>query len=218
MFRRDLAQMILEIEVVKFGAFRLKLHETQPDAPLPPIYLSFRKPPKGPLTDGAVRQLADALEGLASTRHLKYDCVVGVPEAGEPFAEAFTKDAKVPLLFLDKEEADGKRQVVAGKRFKESMMKSNISAGARVLLIDDLVTQAHSKLEAAEALRSAGLVVNDVLVLVDREQGGLEELAKAGLTLHAVWGLSRLLDFYLESGLIQPSTHHETVAYLDKQR
>ena len=74
--------------------------------------------------------------------------------------------------------------------------------GKVVLLIDDLVTKADSKLEAAEILISNGLVVNDVVVLVDREQGGGEELAKRSLTLHSAITITQMLDFFARVGKI----------------
>ena len=63
-----------------------------------------------------------------------------------------------------------------------------------MVVLDDLVTTGGSKLEAMAPLLEAGLKVKDVVVLVDREQGGAEELAAHGLSLHAALTLSQLLD------------------------
>ena len=59
------------------------------------------------------------------------------------------------------------------------------------MVLDDLITTGGSKIEAIAPLAEAGLVVKDVVVLVDREQGGAEELAARGLRLHAALTLGR---------------------------
>lgn len=83
-----------------------------------------------------------------------------------------------------------------------------------VLLIDDLITKADSKLEAIRVLESHGLVVKDVMVLVDREQGGVQQLEAAGYRVHVAFKLSTLLKYYLESGRMSQETYHEIMEYL----
>jgi orotate phosphoribosyltransferase len=61
-------------------------------------------------------------------------------------------------------------------------------------MIDDVVTSGGAKLEAIEPFRSAGLVVEDVLVVVDREDRGGAALADVGLRLHSVLKVRALLD------------------------
>ena len=57
-------------------------------------------------------------------------------------------------------------------------------AGETIVVIDDLATTGGSKFEAIEKLTGAGLVVKDVVVLVDRQSGAKESLERAGY-LHA---------------------------------
>ena len=72
------------------GPFLFKLHEENPKAPRSPIKLNLRFPPKGNLTQESVEDIAAALYQLACQHQLQYDCVVGVPRAGEPFAKVFS--------------------------------------------------------------------------------------------------------------------------------
>ena len=51
-------------------------------------------------------------------------------------------------------------------------------------MVDDVVTSGGAKLDAVTPFRDAGLVVEDVLVIVDRSDGGASALADAGLRLH----------------------------------
>ena len=68
-------------------------------------------------------------------------------------------------------------------------------------MIDDIVTDGASKLEAIEPLEAAGLVVEDLVVLIDREQGGRERLAAKGYRLHAVLTISACFDALEAAGL-----------------
>lgn len=218
MDRPELALALPEINAVKFGAFKLKLHETHPEAPLSPLYFNLRMPPKGPLTPGLVQQLGGALlYGITFTHGLRFDAVAGVPEAGDPFAAALAYAARVPLLLLGKEESAQGRRIVPGC-LEDAMKEHGIVAGDRVLLIDDLITQAHSKIEAAELLRSYGLTVDDVLVILDREQGGREVLATVGIALHAAWQVSELLALYWEKDIITLEKYAEVLLYLEENK
>jgi uridine monophosphate synthetase len=195
--------------------FRLKLHEKNPAAPLSPIYLNLRtsaNPKPGPLTPEAVSQIAISMRHLASQSCLPYDVVVGVPNAGDPIAEAFARrtpcERVIPnLLRLGKEEKDGKRQI--GGVTEGAFVRGDVA-----LVIDDLITGADSKLEALEVLENAGLVVHDVLVLVERGQGGREQLAKAGYGLHSLFTLEQLVDLYHDHSKISAETYVEIKRYL----
>lgn len=194
--------------------FRLKLHETQPDAPFSPYFLNFRTPdnPKpGPLTPEIIQQAAKIMYGLARQRQLKYDRVAGVPNAGDPFAAAFSitpaSGKPIPLLRLGKQERPGGRKVVG-------VIDGEWNPGDTVLLIDDLITQADSKLEAIHALSYSRLSVDDVLVLVDREQGGPEQLKANLVNLHAVFTTSELLDLYVSAGRMSSALRDEIKAHM----
>jgi uridine monophosphate synthetase len=82
------------------------------------------------------------------------------------------------------------------------------------VVLDDLITTGGSKLAAIEPLETAGLEVRDVVVLVDREQGGREELAEAGYRLHALLGLGEMLDILVKAGRIDAGQRAEVATYL----
>jgi len=64
--------------------------------------------------------------------------------------------------------------------------------GERVAVIEDIVTSGGAALMAVEALREAGLSVEDLYCVVDREEGGAEAANAAGLALHALFTSSEL--------------------------
>jgi uridine monophosphate synthetase len=82
-------------------------------------------------------------------------------------------------------------------------IEGEFHAGETVVVIDDLVTTGGSKFEAIEKLTGAGLVVKDVVVLVDRQSGAKESLAEAGYTMHAVLTISEMLDHWEQTGRVE---------------
>ena len=71
------------------------------------------------------------------------------------------------------------------------------------MVIDDIITDGASKFEAIEPLESAGLVVRDLVILIDREQGGRARLAEKGYTLHAILTISQCFDELARVGLVE---------------
>ena len=66
--------------------------------------------------------------------------------------------------------------------------------GECVCLVEDVVTSGGAALEAVEALRAAGLRVQNAICVVDREEGGADELARHGVRLRPLFRTSELLE------------------------
>jgi uridine monophosphate synthetase len=199
--QRAFADALLAAGAVKFGAFRLKLHETQPDAPLSPIYLDLRVLQSFPeALDAAV----EALRELIARDGLQFSRYAGIPMAATPLAAVLSHVTRVPMITPREAKTHGAGGTINGA----------YTPGETVLAIDDVVSHAESKLEAIRVLEAAGLVVRDVAVLVDREQGGSQQLAVAGYMLHAALRLSQLLEYWRASGGIDEATYQRVRAYL----
>jgi uridine monophosphate synthetase len=84
-------------------------------------------------------------------------------------------------------------------------------------VIDDLISTGGSKFEGVEKLTAAGLLVSDVVVLIDRSSGkAREELAAHGVTLHAVFTLPELLDCWEQAGKVNAAEIRLTREFLGK--
>jgi uridine monophosphate synthetase len=189
--------------VIRFGAFRLKLHDRDPDAPLSPFYIDLRLVRSYPdLRD----RVTDLFIGLMSG--LKFDVIADVPTAGTPLAAIVAHKMRMPMI----------TPRLGGKQHgSNARVDGAYSAGQTAIVLDDLVTHSESKLEAVQILVEQGLVVNDVVVLIDREQGGVQALQAAGLQCHAAFRLSELLNTYRDRKLISAEQFEAITHYLAGQ-
>ena len=91
-------------------------------------------------------------------------------------------------------------------------------AGETVVVIDDPATTGGSKFEAIEKLTGAGLVVKDVVVLIDRQSGAKESLAQAGYSMHAVLTIGQMLDYWDETGKVEKDKIEATRKFLQQSK
>ncbi|MFB6106582.1 MAG: orotate phosphoribosyltransferase [Halobacteriaceae archaeon] len=121
----------------------------------------------------------------------------------ERFAER-TGDAKlagvalgaVPLVAVTSAKS-GAPYVIVRKERKEygtgNRIEGRLEAGERVVVLEDVATTGKSALDAVEALRAAGAVVDRVVVVVDRQEGARELLAEHGVELESLLTAEDLL-------------------------
>lgn len=215
---REFALSLFNIGAVKLDkvGFRLKLHETNPNAPLSPIFFNLRdadNPKPGPMTPWAYRTAAALLDELVDRVEIEFDYFASIPNAGDPFVDALvelnpSRWSEERRIKLHKQlNADGTRRI-------DQIVDGTIEPGSRVLLIDDLITEADTKLEAVKVLRDAGLIVEHLLVLIDRCQGGSDTMAASGVATHSVYQLPILLVGYVEAGLIDQALATKVLDYL----
>ena len=157
---KRLAARLLEAGCVQFGQFTLKSGLASP------IYIDLR------LLVSYPSLLRDVSRALARLAHdLRFDRIAAIPYAGIPIGVGLALEMDRPLIYPRRELKDhGTRRAIEGA----------FQPGEVALVVDDLITRGHSKMEAIAPLEAAGLAIHDVLVLIDREQGGEEELAGRG--------------------------------------
>ncbi|MEI6125199.1 MAG: phosphoribosyltransferase family protein [Pseudomonadota bacterium] len=62
------------------------------------------------------------------------------------------------------------------KHGTKKLVEGDVKEGDRVIIVDDVITTGGSTIKAIEAARAEGLKVVKVIALVDREEGGKEEI------------------------------------------
>jgi len=138
-----------------------------------------------------LRSISAAYQGIL--KGLLFDRLAAVPYAAIPIATAISLQSGMPMIYPRKEAKDyGTRAAIEGDH----------NPGETVVLIDDLATTGGSKFEVIDKLKAAGLRVQDVVVLIDRQSGAREMLQQAGFGFHAVVTISELLDHWERTGRV----------------
>ena len=190
----SLADGLLRAGCIKFGSFTLKSGLQSP------IYIDLRRIITYPRL---LEQIGAAY--LPLLQQLAFDRIAGLPYAAIPIATAVSLQGNYPMIYPRKEvKTYGTKAEIEGE----------YHAGETVVVLDDLATTGGSKFEAIEKLTGVGLVVKDVVVLVDRESGAKESLAQAGYAMHAVLTISQLLDYWEENGRVDKDKIEETRKFL----
>ena len=129
----------------------------------------------------------DCLETIADAFAERVDAddkLGGVALGGVPLAAATSVAAGVPY-------------VIARKQRKEygtgNLIEGRLEEGEEVVVLEDIVTTGTSLVDAIEALREAGATVDRALVVVDREEGGRENVEDAGVEMESLVTASELL-------------------------
>ena len=189
-----LADGLLEAGCIKFGEFTLKSGLKSP------IYIDLRQIISHP------KLLADVAQAyLPLLSNLQFSRIAGLPYAAIPIATAISLAGNYPMIYPRKE---------AKSYGTKAEIEGEYHAGEIILVIDDLATTGGSKFEAIEKLTGVGLVVKDIVVLVDRQSGAKESLAQAGYSMHAVLTISQLLDYWEKTGNVENDKIEATREFL----
>ncbi len=191
----ELADALLTLGCVKFGAFTLKSGQVSP------IYIDLRRLVADPKVLALV---AEAF--IPVLEKLQFDHLAALPYAALPIGTAVSLRGQYPMIYPRKEaKAYGTKADIEGV----------YQPGERAVVLDDLITTGSSKFEGIDKLTGAGLLVKDVVVLIDRSTGHARaELAERGVRLHAVFTLAELLDYWERTGQVEAGQIAEARAFL----
>ena len=124
--------------------------------------------------------------------NLDVDAIGGLTMGADPVADAvaYTSVLKGKLInsfsVRKKAKEHGLKRVIEG----------DVKNGDRVVIVDDVATTGQSTIEAIENARAGGLHVVKVIILVDRQEGGRENIIKHNVDFEAILTKQDLLDEY----------------------
>ncbi len=172
------AKMLLEIDAVRFRKDQPYMFTSGLASP---VYIDCRKLISYPRIRGTLMDFAASIV-LRDIGFEKFDAVAGGETAGIPFAAFLADRLSLPMQYVRKKP----------KGFgRDAQIEGDLEEGQRVLLVEDLTTDGGSKINFCEALRRAGAVVSDTLVIFyyDIFPETREKLIEHDLRLHylATW-------------------------------
>jgi len=194
----ELSRILVKTGATKFGLFKLS------SGKLSPYYIDLRMIPGDPK---ALETVIEIYETMARSKIgvTSFDRIAGVPTAGVPYASILAYTLSKPFLYVRREtKTHGGERRVEGQLFP----------GERVVLVDDLITTGKNTLQAAEAIRAEGGQVEDVIVLIDRQEGGAAALAQAQLKLCAFTTVTRIARRLHESAVIEDDQYKAILAQI----
>lgn len=172
--KNSFIQKIITSEFVKFGDFTLKSGKKSN------IYFDLRNIISEPQL---VTELAYLLKEKVKPSVQR---ICGVPYGAIPIATALSLETNIPMILKRKEVKE-----YGGKKMIEGVFQK----GDKVLLIEDVITSGQSLLETIKELEAVGLEIEQILVVLDREEGGSEILKKGGYHIESITTKEELLSF-----------------------
>ncbi|MBI4052807.1 MAG: orotate phosphoribosyltransferase [Candidatus Diapherotrites archaeon] len=192
--RERLCLDLFNIGAIKFGDFTLKSGLKSP------VYIDLRVLVSYPQI---LHKVAAELRKI--TLGCEFDRIAGIPYAAISIATAVSLENDIPMIYPRKEQKGyGTKRTIEG----------NYAEGDRILVYDDLITTGESKFEAIAPLEEAGLKVKYIVVLVDREQGGKQQIESKGYVLKAVFTITEILQVLLEKEKISKEQFDSVKSYL----
>jgi len=198
MLKAKLITSLYQIGCIQFGEFLLKSGQTSS------VYMNLRKIISYP---DVLRMVAIAMWDEIRMHGSSFDLVCGVPYTALPIATCLSLEHNVPMIMRRKEKKDyGTKQSIEGE----------FQPGQTCLVIEDVITTGGSILETTHDLEAAGLTIHDVIALIDREQGGKDNLSKQYKT-HTILTLSEILTSLLQGSLLNTKEQRLIEAFLTER-
>lgn len=181
----DLTLQLYDVGCILFGNF------VQASGAVFPYYIDLRKIISNPqLFQQVLSAYSDILEDL------NFDRIAGIPYGSLPTATGLALRLNRPMIFPRKEvKAHGTRRLVEG----------NFEPGETAVVVDDILISGNSAMEGAAKLKSVGLNVQDIVVLLDHEQDVKGRLQANGYQAHSVLTISEIIETLYQAGRISES-------------
>jgi orotate phosphoribosyltransferase len=186
---------------IKFGSFKIKSGAQSP------YYIDMAKLLAAPkelciVADAA----AEKIQSLMVTDRI--DKLASIELKGALIVPSIACRVGLPCVIVRKEE---KAYGVTGRT-----AGADIAKGDSILFFDDVVSEGLSKVEGVKPLQEQGATVKHLLVVVNREQGGKENLEKLGYKVHALAKVSEIVASLFASKSISEAQANAVLEYIKK--
>ncbi|HLQ03593.1 MAG TPA: orotate phosphoribosyltransferase [Nitrososphaerales archaeon] len=180
-----IAIALVETGALQFGRFTLSSGKTSS------YYIDLRRIPSFPK---AYKKVVRAYRLLVKEVGAEnFDAVAGIATSGLTFSSPLAISIAKPMVYVRQEKSHGTKKRLEGV----------LPRGSTTLVVDDLITTGGNIVYAVESLRAEGSSVRDAIVLIDRLEGGKENLEKVGVRLHRFSTVLELSQVLYEKAIIK---------------
>ncbi|KAL4709929.1 hypothetical protein ACJJTC_003892 [Scirpophaga incertulas] len=191
----ELAIKLYNIDAIKFGDFITKTGLKTP------VYFDLRVIVSYP----DVMELISTLLHVTAIKGKDFDHLCGVPYTALPIATLLSVQVKKSMLLRRKE---------AKSYGTKKMIEGHYKVGETCLIIEDVITSGSSVLETTQDLRKEGLKVNEAVIILDREQGGSENLARHEVQVKSLFTMTNLIEILVKHNKINIDTANNVHSYI----
>ena len=154
MDKKELIELLKDCGAIQFGRFVLT------SGAVSDYYIDIKKASTSPKI---LKIIAEAMSEYTTD----YDLIAGVELGAIPLAVALSLETNIPYVIIRKE----RREHGTSKQIEGGDVKNK-----KVLLVEDVTTSGGSVVKSINILRKEGALVDEVLVVVDRESGAEEKI------------------------------------------
>ncbi|XP_034830936.1 uridine 5'-monophosphate synthase [Maniola hyperantus] len=191
----ELALSLYRIDAIKFGDFMTK------SGIKTPVYFDLRVIVSYP---DVMELISDLLYHYA-IKDSKYDHVCGVPYTALPIATLLSVKTKKSMLMRRKEtKSYGTKKAIEG-HYKQ---------GETCLIIEDVITSGSSVMETVTDLKKEGLNVENAVIILDREQGGRQNLEGNKVQIKSLFTMTELINILVKNNKISKQMGADVISYL----
>ena len=184
---------------LKFGTFRIKSGAQSP------YYIDMASLLSSPTELCTIAEIAACEIRRIMAVH-RIDKLASIELKGALILPSIGCQVNLPCIVVRKEE---KAYGVTGRIAGAEVVK-----GDHILFFDDVLSEGLSKKEGIKPLEDLGGKVEHLMIVVDREQGGSENLEKLGISVHALAKITELVKCLLEQGKVSKTQAEAVVEYV----
>ena len=192
----EIADSLCKANVVSFGNFKLASGRESL------LYVNLRILPSYPDIFNIV---SDRIAEVVS--NLGVDVIAG-SESDIPLAVAVSLKTGIPMISVKKPTRFVRTATVIGM----------LTEGQKVALVTDIITNGYNKLKLIEGIREQGGVIENLISVIDKEEGASANLNKEGITLHSLLTLRGLLDHMRNHSMIEKDRYNQILEQMSMEQ